>query len=120
MSDTPKVLRIVPGEHGSDGAQLANGTRIFCGDQEVSHVTKLTLVAEAGGVWKANIECFVKPPSQLDALLESEADAVEVTNLSDDAKRFIMAAAAGIRPSINLQIAEAARCCCDGQCRKDL
>ncbi|WP_288897408.1 hypothetical protein [uncultured Delftia sp.] len=120
MSDKPKVLRIVPGERDSTGAQLANGTRIFCGDQEVSNVTKLTLVAEVGGVWKASIECSVKPPSRLYALLESESDAVEVTNLSDDAKRFIMAAAAGIKPNINLQIAEAARCCCDGQCRKDL
>lgn len=120
MSDTPKVLRIVPGERDSTGAQLANGTRIFCGDQEVRHVTKLTLVAEVGGIWKATIECLVKPPAQLDALLESEAEVVEVTNLSDEAKRFIMAAAAGIRPDINLQIAEAARCCCDGQCRKDL
>lgn len=120
MSDTPKVLRIVPGQRDSTGAHAAMGTRIFCGDQEVKHVTKLTLVAEVGGIWKASIECFVVPPAELNALLESEAEVVEVTNLSDEAKRFITAAAAGIKPTINLQIAEAPRCCCDGKCHKDL
>lgn len=119
MSDTPKVLRIVPGERDNIGAQLANGTRIFCGDQEVSHVTKLTLVAEVGGIWKATIECAVIPP-EVDALHEGEINVVEVTDLSDEAKRFVRAEVAGIKPNINLQIAEAARCCCDGQCRKDL
>lgn len=69
MTDKPRVLRIVPGEHGTEGAQLANGTRVFCGGQEISGITKLTLVAEVGGVWKATIECAVIPP-EVDALHE--------------------------------------------------
>ncbi len=106
MTDKPKVLRIVPGQRDSTGAHAAMGTRIFCGDQEVSHVTKLTLVAEVGGIWKASIECFVMPPPELGALLESETQVVEVMNLSDEAKRFITAAAAGIKPTINHQPAD--------------
>lgn len=87
MTDKPKVLRIVPGEHDSTGAQLANGTRIFCGDQEVSQVTKLTLVAEVGGIWKATIECAVIPP-EVDAL---QVDVEEVTGLSDVTRSYVNA-----------------------------
>lgn len=101
MSDTPKVLRIVPGQRDSTGAHAAMGTRIFCGDQEVSHVTKLTLTAEVGGTWKASIECAVIPP-EVDALHE---DVIEVTDLSDEVRRFVRAEADSRR--------------CDGQCHKD-
>ncbi|MGQ8875949.1 hypothetical protein ACUTR7_00455 [Delftia sp. NA_296.1] len=103
MSDTPKVLRIVPGQRDSTGAHAAMGTRIFCGDQEVSHVTKLTLVAEVGGIWKAAIECAVIPP-EVDALHEGEVNVVEVTDLSDEVRSFIRAAVAGTEPTINVSL----------------
>lgn len=119
MTDKPKVLRIVPGQRDSTGAHAAMGTRIFCGDQEVSHVTKLTLTAEVGGIWKATIECAVIPP-EVDALHEGEVNVIEVTDLSDEVRSFIRAEVAGIKPTINLQIAEAAPRRCDCQCHKDL
>lgn len=81
-----RYVRVVPSaKDGDEWAQASAGTRVFCGDQEITGITRLTLTAELGQPWKAVIECLVIPP-------EVEAECaqyiMDVTSLSDDANRY--------------------------------
>lgn len=58
------LMRIVPRKNadGSDSV-LCNGTQVLLQDgTEVPGVTRITLVAEVGGVWRATLECIVRGP----------------------------------------------------------
>lgn len=61
----PKVLSIIPKLKESErGAHSAHGTQVLLDDgSRLEGVTKVTLVAEVGSVWKAIIE--VNPINQL-------------------------------------------------------
>ena len=58
-------LRIVPAQREGDGPTLCQGTRLFVGEQELTGVTRIELVAEVNNVWRAKVECMVKPPADL-------------------------------------------------------
>lgn len=58
-----RYVRVVHADKGEgEQAQASAGTRVFCGDQEITGITKLTLTAEVGQPWMAVIECLVIPP----------------------------------------------------------
>lgn len=61
----PKVLSIIPKlKESEQGAHSAHGTQVLLDDgSRLEGVTKVTLVAEVGKVWKAIIE--VNPINQL-------------------------------------------------------
>lgn len=61
----PKVLSIIPKlKESEQGAHSAHGTQVLLDDgSRLEGVTKVTLVAEVGNVWKAIIE--VNPINQL-------------------------------------------------------
>lgn len=77
-----KVVKIVPAERAEgDGPYLARGTKIILSDgSELSHVTAVTLRAEAGGVWRACIEVF---PQEIPEIF-AEGTIIESTALADD------------------------------------
>lgn len=63
------ILRIIPGPKGPDGAHRANGTRVLMPDgTEVPMVRAITLRAEAGGLWQAQIDCAVEVAQEIAAL----------------------------------------------------
>lgn len=62
-----ELLRIVPPDRSGDGAQLTQGTRCYVGDQELTGVVRIELVAQVNDVWKAKVECMVSPPADLTA-----------------------------------------------------
>ena len=65
----PKAVlaKIVPPESRGDEPTRAQGTRVFVGEQELSGVFRVELVAEAGGIWRARIDAHVIPPATLQA-----------------------------------------------------
>lgn len=67
----PNVVSIIPKENNRDGIHIANGTQVLLSDgSKLDGVRKVTLVAEAGDVWKAVIEVFPTNQEQINALLE--------------------------------------------------
>ena len=59
-------LRVVPADpHGGSGPHRCQGTKLFVGDQELTGVTRVELVAQVNGVWRAKVECWVNPPADL-------------------------------------------------------
>lgn len=58
-------LRIVQAQCDGDGPTLCQGTRLFVGEQELTGVTRIELVAEVNNVWRAKVECVVRPPADL-------------------------------------------------------
>lgn len=67
-----KVVSIVPTQKTDDGRYHATqGTQILLDDgTRLEGVHKVTLVAEAGNLWKAIIEVHPINQKQIDALLE--------------------------------------------------
>lgn len=62
------VLRVVPAEpRDGKGPHRCQGARLFVGDQELTGVTRVELVAQVNGVWRAKVECWVNPPADLRA-----------------------------------------------------
>jgi len=59
------LLRVVPAPREGDGPQVCQGTKLYVGDQELTGVTRVELVAEVNGIWRAKVECWVKPPADL-------------------------------------------------------
>lgn len=60
------VLRVVPAEpRDGKGPHRCQGTKLFVGDQELTGVTRVELVAQVNGVWRAKVECWAKPPADL-------------------------------------------------------
>jgi hypothetical protein len=58
-------LRIVPATRDGEGATPTRGTHVFAGDTQIRGVTGITLRADVNDVWRATIECNVKPPAEL-------------------------------------------------------
>ena len=67
----PKVVSITPKEKDEDtGCHAAQGTQVLLDDGSyLQGVTKVTLVAEVGELWKAVIEVHPLNQKQIDALL---------------------------------------------------
>lgn len=72
MTETPKaaltgaILRVEADNQDGDGPQLCQGhVRLYVGDIELTHVQRVELIAETGSLWRAKVECLVKPPSRL-------------------------------------------------------
>jgi len=67
-----KVVSIIPPQKDDDtGPHKAQGTRVLLDDgSRLEGVKKVTLVAEAGDVWKAIIELSPVNQKQIDALIE--------------------------------------------------
>lgn len=81
-----RYVRVVPHPKEDDHrAQASAGTRVFCGDQEITGIQKITLTAELGQPWKAVIECLVIPP---EVEVECATYIMDVTSLADDAHRY--------------------------------
>lgn len=59
------ILRVVPDTHEGQGPQRCQGTKLYVGDQELTGVTRVELIAEVNGIWRAKVECWVKPPADL-------------------------------------------------------
>ena len=62
-----ELLRIVPPDLQGDGPHRTQGTKLFVGEQELTGVVRVEIVAEVNDVWKANVECMVHPPYDLTA-----------------------------------------------------
>lgn len=60
-----QLLRIVAAEHDGNGPHKCQGTKLFVGDHELTGVTRIELVAEVNDLWRAKVECMVKPPADL-------------------------------------------------------
>ncbi|MHA3078791.1 hypothetical protein [Acinetobacter sp. ANC 5502] len=67
-----KVVSVIPSHKDDDtNAHAAWGTKVLLDDgSRLEGVHKITLVAEAGEVWKAIIEVYPKNQKQIDALIE--------------------------------------------------
>jgi len=61
--------RIVVPEGRGDGYQMANGTQVWVGNEKLSGVLKVELVAETNCIWTAVIHCAVVPQS-IDAVYQ--------------------------------------------------
>jgi hypothetical protein len=63
------ILRVVPAEPSDGkGSHRCQGTKLFVGDQELTGVTRIELVADVNDdVWRARVDCMVKPPADLKA-----------------------------------------------------
>lgn len=58
MANRSSHIVIVQPPRSESGAVLARGTKVVTEDgHEITGVTKVTLIAEAGDVWRAVIEC---------------------------------------------------------------
>lgn len=55
-----QLVRIVPPEREGNGLVPTMGTKVFIGDQELTHVTKIVLTAEVNGIWTADITCHAR------------------------------------------------------------
>lgn len=53
-----------------DGLTKTQGTQVWVGDQQLTGVVKIELIAEVGDVWRAVVHCHVQPPAELLAELE--------------------------------------------------
>jgi len=63
------ILRVEVDPHDGDGPQVAQGhVRLYVGDQELTGVTRIELVAEVNDLWRARVDCMVKPPADLKAV----------------------------------------------------
>jgi hypothetical protein len=60
-----QIARIVV--PAGDSASKTQGTKVFVGDKELTGITRIELVAEVNDVWRARIDCLVKPPADLKA-----------------------------------------------------
>lgn len=56
------LIRIVPPEPSQFGWTQAQGTRVFVGDQEISHVVKIEALAEPNSLWEVTITLQAAPP----------------------------------------------------------
>lgn len=72
MTETPKaalagaILRVEADNQDGDGPYRCQGhVRLYVGDIELTHVQRVELVAEPNSLWRAKVECLVKPPSSL-------------------------------------------------------
>lgn len=69
MTTASQTARIITdtSEGGRGGpATKTQGTKVLLGDgSELSHVTGITLTAGLKDVWRARIECVVKPPASV-------------------------------------------------------
>lgn len=67
----PKVVSIIPKSKDKDtGAHSVQGTQVLLDDgKKLEGVCKVTLVAEAGAIWKAIIEVYPTNQKQIDALV---------------------------------------------------
>ncbi|KPB75972.1 hypothetical protein BTW15_02530 [Pseudomonas syringae pv. tomato] len=93
MTDTRtlKVATIIPGPQSSaSSAHLTQGTKVIMSDgSELAGVTRITLHAEAGDVWKAIIEVHPKAVQIIAA--EADTCVVDCTSLNDEHRRYAMA-----------------------------
>ena len=63
-----ELLRIVVPEREGNFAQVAQGTRCYVGDTELTGVVRIELVAEVNELWRARVDLMVKPPADLMAV----------------------------------------------------
>ncbi|KPZ25711.1 hypothetical protein NLO83_04310 [Pseudomonas tremae] len=90
-TNTLKVATIAPGPQSHPGSpHLAQGTKVILSDgSELTGVTRITLRAEAGDVWKAIIE--VHPQTVQIIAAEADTCVVDCTSLNDERRRYAMA-----------------------------
>ena len=68
IESKPQLIRIVPNPPGESGLVETQGTRLFVGEQEVSGIQRVELVAEVNDVWRARIDCTITECPDLMAL----------------------------------------------------
>ena len=69
------ILRVVPAEpRDGKGPHRCQGTKLFVGDQELTGVTRVELVAQVNEVWRAKVECMVELPPEIvcDAVIKGQ------------------------------------------------
>lgn len=59
-----EIVRIVTNK-SEDGITKTQGTQVFVGETPIRGVTRIELVADVNNVWRARIDCLVKPPADL-------------------------------------------------------
>lgn len=57
-----EMIRIVPPEPSETGVTVAQGTKVYVGDQEVTGVIRVETSAEVNGVWLAVLTVYAQPP----------------------------------------------------------
>lgn len=70
-----KIIRVVPvpvGEYGEGAASKCSGTKVYLGDERIKGITKITLVAIPGNVWRATIEAIVQVEGEIVAAVIGE------------------------------------------------
>lgn len=53
--------RIVPPKREGDGPQMTQGTEVWVGEQRLTGVLKVEILADPGDFWRAVIHCAVVP-----------------------------------------------------------
>lgn len=65
------LLTVVPAPHSGVGPMLTQGTRVLAADgTPIEGVTRIVLYCEVGSVWRAQIDCHVRPVPNIDAVGE--------------------------------------------------
>lgn len=59
------LARIVPAQHEPGKPAPTRGTEVWVGDTKLSGVTGITMRADVDNVWRATIECHVRPPADV-------------------------------------------------------
>jgi hypothetical protein len=57
-----QVVRIMPREREGAGPLLTRGTKVLTAEgAEIHGITRIVLTADVGDVWRAQIDCIVRP-----------------------------------------------------------
>ena len=64
----PQLIRVVQAAPDRSGTVLTQGTQVFVGDQEISGIQRIEIVAEVNDVWRARIDCTLTGSIDLQAL----------------------------------------------------
>lgn len=77
---TARTVTIIPGPRDAGNLHIANGTKVRLPSGEfLPGVTRVTLVAFSGDVWRAVIECHAALEGDITALDDTETRYARVT-----------------------------------------
>lgn len=74
MSDS-KTVRIVPAPNSGSGPSKTQGTQVWCGDERIKGIHKITLIAEPRNMWRAIIESTVQVDGEIAAVVRDQYQA---------------------------------------------
>ena len=66
-----ELATIIPPRNTGKGPTVTQGTKVVLSDgSELKGITRIEIQANANDVWRARIDCYIKPAIVKDALLE--------------------------------------------------